>query len=335
MKKKDGPRQSRIPGGAATDRRITGADLRVLGLLGRHTDEGGWCVRSQSTMAEQLGSSRGSVGKSIARLKELGYLQVKDVFDDRGARRASHYRLVEPEAQAELFVPGAHHDSAERQAPDSSARQAPTPHGESGPDSAVESAVTTRVNDDSERGFSARARGRRRRIEHDPARQRELPVMEAVAGAQTRPAALTPIEGGWRPSDIDRAYAVQAGLSAAEIEREASRFRDWHEARDSRRASWAAEWRLWVGRAVDQRSPAAPVAGGDVMQPTEAQWRQSVAAWRKGCDRYGSDQLRWPEHLKWPTRWLGPPPDDPACLAPGHLLEELLGDRRATGGGAR
>lgn len=49
-----GPRLSIIPARAATDKALKPRDLQVLCVLGRHTDDLGWCRRSQVKMANEM-----------------------------------------------------------------------------------------------------------------------------------------------------------------------------------------------------------------------------------------------------------------------------------------
>lgn len=72
-----GYRYSIIPGRAPTDNRLKGRDLQVLCLLGRHTKRNGWCIRSQVEMARELDVGRATIGRSIDRLMEFGYLERK------------------------------------------------------------------------------------------------------------------------------------------------------------------------------------------------------------------------------------------------------------------
>lgn len=50
----------------------------------------------------------------------------------------------------------------------------------------------------------------------------------------------------WQPSDTGRQYAVRHGLSIAQAEAEAEKFRDHWLAKGEARADWEASWRLWV-----------------------------------------------------------------------------------------
>lgn len=87
-------RFSIIPGWIVTDPRLKGNDLRVLCLLGRHTDKHGWCRRSQVKMAAQLNCARSTVQASLDRLGELGVVE-KHVEESRDGRDSAHsYRVI-------------------------------------------------------------------------------------------------------------------------------------------------------------------------------------------------------------------------------------------------
>ncbi|RWO82547.1 MAG: helix-turn-helix domain-containing protein, partial [Mesorhizobium sp.] len=73
---------------------MEGRDLQVLALLGRHTDNRGWCCRSQVKMAKELGCGRATVQRSITRLVSAGYLQQRAKVRDSGADAAHEYRVV-------------------------------------------------------------------------------------------------------------------------------------------------------------------------------------------------------------------------------------------------
>jgi DNA-binding transcriptional MocR family regulator len=93
-----GPRLSIIPAAAVLDPDLEPRDLQVLCLFGRHTDENGWCTRSQVKLAAELGCARSTVQASIERLVEAGWLQKrsdKDEVHAKGKRTpAFDYRVV-------------------------------------------------------------------------------------------------------------------------------------------------------------------------------------------------------------------------------------------------
>ncbi|TPJ75817.1 helix-turn-helix domain-containing protein [Mesorhizobium sp. B2-6-3] len=89
-----GPRLSIIPARAATDRSLKPRDLQVLCVLGRHTDDLGWCTRSQVKMAAEMGCARSTVFEAIERLMAAGYLE-RHVVEQSNGRDAPHlYRVI-------------------------------------------------------------------------------------------------------------------------------------------------------------------------------------------------------------------------------------------------
>lgn len=84
-----GPRLSIIPARAATDKSLKPRDLQVLCVLGRHTDDLGWCRRSQVKMAEEMGCARSTVFESINRLIDAGYLE-RHVQESDSGRDSAH-----------------------------------------------------------------------------------------------------------------------------------------------------------------------------------------------------------------------------------------------------
>ncbi|MCV3209618.1 helix-turn-helix domain-containing protein [Mesorhizobium sp. YC-39] len=89
-----GPRLSIIPARAATDPALKPRDLQVLCVLGRHTDDLGWCTKSQVKMAGEMGCARSTVFEAIERLMAAGYLE-RHVVEQSNGRDAPHlYRII-------------------------------------------------------------------------------------------------------------------------------------------------------------------------------------------------------------------------------------------------
>lgn len=89
-----GPRLSIIPARAATDPELKPRDLQVLCVLGRHTDDLGWCRKSQVKMAEEMGCARSTVFDAIERLVKAGYLE-RHVQEEENGRDSPHvYRVI-------------------------------------------------------------------------------------------------------------------------------------------------------------------------------------------------------------------------------------------------
>lgn len=92
------PRLSIIPAGAVTDQELKGRDLQVLALLGRHTNDNGWCRRSQVRMADEIGCGRGTIQRSLERLAKRRWIEIKparpDAAGDDRKHSSSHFYRV-------------------------------------------------------------------------------------------------------------------------------------------------------------------------------------------------------------------------------------------------
>jgi len=104
-----GPRYSIIPRGAVLDGRLQGRDLQVLCVLGSHTDDGGWAIRSQVKIAAAIGCARSTVQASMRRLVDAGYVDVYSNQRRDGGDASNWYRVrldgqASPEAETELYV---------------------------------------------------------------------------------------------------------------------------------------------------------------------------------------------------------------------------------------
>ncbi|AZO04573.1 MULTISPECIES: helix-turn-helix domain-containing protein [unclassified Mesorhizobium] len=130
-----GPRLSIIPARAATDRALKPRDLQVLCVLGRHTDDLGWCRKSQVKMADEMGCARATVFEAIERLVKAGYLE-RYVQEEQNGRDSPHvYRVILDPKHAD---PGSVRE-ADSDA-DDPCRQAGTPAGISAPPAGPEPA---------------------------------------------------------------------------------------------------------------------------------------------------------------------------------------------------
>lgn len=85
------PRYSIIRGDFPSDQRADVGHFRVYTLIGRHTDEQGWCRLKQITIGDAVGLSRKTVNLKITDLVEWGYVE-KNATDATG--RAIWYRTI-------------------------------------------------------------------------------------------------------------------------------------------------------------------------------------------------------------------------------------------------
>ncbi|XJC77933.1 MarR family transcriptional regulator [Delftia tsuruhatensis] len=83
-----------LPATALLDNRLSLRDVSVLGALGIHTDKQGWCTPSQGRIGAMLGISRHTVAKSVAVLRECGYLVVSARRGDGGGQTSNLMRVV-------------------------------------------------------------------------------------------------------------------------------------------------------------------------------------------------------------------------------------------------
>lgn len=128
------PRLSIIPARAATDRSLQPRDLQVLCVLGRHTDDLGWCFRSQVKMAAEMGCARSTVQLAVERLIGAGYLE-RHVQETENGRDAAHrYRVIlDPVHPAPETVPLYGPDAVENPVDDEGKNGGETPADTSAP----------------------------------------------------------------------------------------------------------------------------------------------------------------------------------------------------------
>ena len=91
---KESMRYAVLPATALLDNRLSLRDVSVLGALGIHTDKQGWCTPSQGRIGAMLGISRHTVAKSVAVLRECGYLVVSARRGDGGGQTSNLMRVV-------------------------------------------------------------------------------------------------------------------------------------------------------------------------------------------------------------------------------------------------
>jgi uncharacterized protein YdaU (DUF1376 family) len=124
------------------------------------------------------------------------------------------------------------------------------------------------------------------------------------SGAKARGNRLTE---DWQLSAEDRKFARSQGLSDADTEREAAKFRDFwlgKPGKDGAKLDWSATWRNWVRRACEMRGISPAANGKDA---TDDDWRKRLGFARK--------ERKWAK-----SRW-GPMPNESGCLVPAHMVE--------------
>ena len=97
-------RFSIIPAWVVTHPDIKNTDLRVLCLLGTHTNKEGWCRRSQMVMAEELGFGRSTIQAALARLYEIGAVEKREVESANGRNSAHYYRVIHDRKLSDALI---------------------------------------------------------------------------------------------------------------------------------------------------------------------------------------------------------------------------------------
>lgn len=100
-----GPRYSIIPADAVADHRLSHVSLRVLAVLGTHTDNNGWCYIRQRSIADRIGVSQRYAAQAVTDLLNKGYIRSRHRFGENGAQVASFYQVVMDREPATLGAP--------------------------------------------------------------------------------------------------------------------------------------------------------------------------------------------------------------------------------------
>lgn len=89
-----GPRYSIVPADAYSDDRMKDLHIRVLGILGTHTNNNGWCEVNQRVIAEKCGRTRETINRTIRDLCEFGYLSKQEQRTKANGRTINLYQVL-------------------------------------------------------------------------------------------------------------------------------------------------------------------------------------------------------------------------------------------------
>lgn len=98
-------RYSIIPSRAIDDANLTHLDLRVLGCIGYHLSrDGNEAYPKQATIAARLGVTREAVNRSVARLRENGYVRVTSTKRSDGGNGVAVYHVILDPSEGEVIA---------------------------------------------------------------------------------------------------------------------------------------------------------------------------------------------------------------------------------------
>jgi hypothetical protein len=290
---KTGPRYSIIPALAVTDLRLSPAALRVLCVLGTHTDQQGWCHPSYGEIAKESGLHRSTVINALKLLVETAYVETSRRYRQNGSDTSNQYRVRHDRSDEEIASILLRERGSEE----------PTPPGVAENDSLKGSGKTTPpVAQNDPRGS---------RQDDPPVRDKSLTSNDPrkngfVALWATYP--HSPLKSRRKKPPALKAYdkAIRSGVDHDAILRGAKAFAASEEARREggeftpMLATWInqAGWEAWIED-----------AGSDPLHDDDW-WRSAL-----GC--------KGPWHPNWPKRSRAPP----------HILQELEREDLFNGGG--
>ncbi|TGU93476.1 helix-turn-helix domain-containing protein [Mesorhizobium sp. M00.F.Ca.ET.151.01.1.1] len=89
-----GPRYCIFPADSLDDERVTATHLRLLAVAGTMSNNNGWFVASQSTMAKRVRCTRETVNRNLRDLVEFGYLRMRGRVGEDGRRLVNEYQVL-------------------------------------------------------------------------------------------------------------------------------------------------------------------------------------------------------------------------------------------------
>jgi len=138
--------------------------------------------------------------------------------------------------------------------------------------------------------------------------QISIDPIEGKSEPKAKPKRATRLSSDWQPSATDISFAKSAGLSDAQISRQAERFRDyWLGAREGLKADWPATWRNWIRKEAERLG----------LSPLEKPKSNLSDAGRQQMYEMACEMYR--DGSGWPIA-AGPSPDYPDCKVPAEML---------------
>lgn len=260
-----GPRFSIVPAAAITDTRLDGWGVRVLCLLGRHTNDNGWCHRSQAKMAVELGCSRPLVNRALKDLAACGYVETKP----HESLPILHYRVrldLSAEELAAAKTKGVTPQDTVCQPADTPPEGSQPADIPVSPLTGVSPVLTGGVTlCDTERAHKERSSTSLRSVEQGARPAKKLEARKRLATDATLPAVMTPAM---------ETYAAESGFMNGSGDRLFGAWRDHHISRATPIADPEASFRTWVRNEIKFN----PRSNGHGQQPSQPAKLYGVSA---------------------------------------------------------
>lgn len=91
-----------------------------------------------------------------------------------------------------------------------------------------------------------------------PLNQSEANASSLIGEPPSKAKRAARLPAGWEPSARNLADADAVGLTPAEVQHEAAKFRDWAHGKGEAKADWDATWRNWCRRVVERQGTGPP-----------------------------------------------------------------------------
>ncbi len=295
--------------------------LKVLLIIGTHTNNMGWCRVNQRKLGERLGVSRETVNRAIRQLCKAGFLEKHDlrakgqnictyrVVMDRGMPDPEEIEpMPDEETGADLVTSG----SQGVVTPGSQGRPPCDGQEITTPCDALDVTTQRPIGTTIKKHSSLRSECKNAGADAPVEPKGKIKAPPQPGSCPERKATRLPEDWQLPTAWSDWTHGEFA-VTAAEIADAAASFRDYwcgKPGADARKLDWLATWRNWCRREFrrKRRATVEPQAALTPEQRERKTWEFRLKAW--------DDRGR----VNWPRDKWGAAPGEPGCQAPPDLL---------------